>query len=196
MKPRLFAAMTDRVDTSSELKSPEEEQAWKQLKPLLEANKEREALELLAQSPAADALRPRRAPLLARNHVLQHGKNRGREASSDNCSNQGSAVGAHRSLSWHGATFRWRGGRGGKLLPVRPRAQLRRNPRLDRYGRNPISAAALVRRHPVSRKIANSGSRRAVLAVRFVLPDGKTRGSPAHRRSDSGPGRGQKTFDR
>lgn len=52
---RLFDAMTDRIDTSSELKSPEEERAWKQLKPLLEADKEREALELLAQSPAADA---------------------------------------------------------------------------------------------------------------------------------------------
>jgi tetratricopeptide (TPR) repeat protein len=52
---RLFDAMTDRVDTSSELKSPEEERAWKQLKPLLEADKEREALELLAQAPAADA---------------------------------------------------------------------------------------------------------------------------------------------
>jgi len=52
---RLFDAMTDRVDTSKELKSPEEEQAWKQVKPLLEANKEREALELLAKSPAADA---------------------------------------------------------------------------------------------------------------------------------------------
>ncbi len=52
---RLFDAMTDRIDTSKELKGPEEEQAWKQVKPLLEANKEREALELLAKSPAADA---------------------------------------------------------------------------------------------------------------------------------------------
>ncbi len=52
---RLFGAMTDRVDTSKELKSPEEEQAWKQVKPLLEANQEREALEILAKSPAADA---------------------------------------------------------------------------------------------------------------------------------------------
>ncbi len=51
---RLFDAMTDRVDTS-ELKSPEEEQAWKTVKPLLEANKEPEALELLAKSSAADA---------------------------------------------------------------------------------------------------------------------------------------------
>jgi tetratricopeptide (TPR) repeat protein len=47
--------MTDRIDTSKELKSPEEEQAWKQVKPLLEANKEREALEILAKSPASDA---------------------------------------------------------------------------------------------------------------------------------------------
>ena len=51
----LFDAMTDRIDTSKELKSPEEEQAWKQVKPLLQANKEREALELLAKLPAADA---------------------------------------------------------------------------------------------------------------------------------------------
>jgi len=49
---RLFAAMTDRVDTSREL-DPEEEQAWKQVKPLLEANKENEALELLAKLPVA-----------------------------------------------------------------------------------------------------------------------------------------------
>jgi tetratricopeptide (TPR) repeat protein len=52
---RLFDAMTDRIDTSKELKSPEEEQAWKQVKPLLEANQEREALEILTKSPAADA---------------------------------------------------------------------------------------------------------------------------------------------
>jgi tetratricopeptide (TPR) repeat protein len=52
---RLFDAMTDRIDTSSELKSPEEEQAWKQVKPLLEARKEEEALQLLAKSPAAEA---------------------------------------------------------------------------------------------------------------------------------------------
>ena len=52
---RLFDAMTDRIDTSKELKSPEEERAWKQVKPLLEADKEQEALELLAKSPAADA---------------------------------------------------------------------------------------------------------------------------------------------
>jgi len=51
---RFFDAMTDRVDTS-ELKSPEEEQAWKKIKPLLEANKEQEALELLGKSSAADA---------------------------------------------------------------------------------------------------------------------------------------------
>jgi len=52
---RLFDAMTDRIDTSKELNSPEEEQAWKQVKPLLEANKEQEALGLLAKSPATDA---------------------------------------------------------------------------------------------------------------------------------------------
>jgi tetratricopeptide (TPR) repeat protein len=50
----LFAAMTDRVDTSRELEGSEEQQAWKQIKPLLEANKEQEALELLAKLPVAD----------------------------------------------------------------------------------------------------------------------------------------------
>lgn len=47
---RLFGAMTNRVDTSRELKGAEEENAWKQVKPLLEANKEQEALELLGKS--------------------------------------------------------------------------------------------------------------------------------------------------
>lgn len=51
---RLFAAMTDRVDTSRELGGSEEQQAWKQVKPLLEANKEQEALDLLAKLPIAD----------------------------------------------------------------------------------------------------------------------------------------------
>lgn len=50
----LFAAMTDRVDTSRELEGPEEQQAWKRAKPLLEANKEHEALELLAKLPVAE----------------------------------------------------------------------------------------------------------------------------------------------
>jgi len=50
---RLFAAMTDRVDTSQALHNPEEQQAWAQVKPLLGANKEEEALELLAKSPIA-----------------------------------------------------------------------------------------------------------------------------------------------
>jgi len=53
---RLFSAMTDRIDTSSELKGPEEEEAWKRVKPLLEANQEQEALELLAKLPVADVL--------------------------------------------------------------------------------------------------------------------------------------------
>lgn len=47
---RLFAAMTGRVDTSREL-DPEEAQAWKQARPLLEANKEKEALDLVAKLP-------------------------------------------------------------------------------------------------------------------------------------------------
>lgn len=53
---RLFAEMADRVDTSRELKGSEEEEAWKMVKPLLEANKEQEALELLARLPVADRL--------------------------------------------------------------------------------------------------------------------------------------------
>ena len=53
---RLFDAMTDRVDTSAELKGSEEEEAWKQAEPLLEANKEQEALELLAKLPVAYVL--------------------------------------------------------------------------------------------------------------------------------------------
>lgn len=47
----LFSAMTDRVDTSHGLNGADEEQAWKQVKPLLEINKEREALEVLATLP-------------------------------------------------------------------------------------------------------------------------------------------------
>ena len=50
----LFAAMIDRVDTSRELEGSEEQQAWKQIKPLLEVNTEQEALDLLAKLPVAD----------------------------------------------------------------------------------------------------------------------------------------------
>ena len=53
---RLFSAMTDRIDTSRELKGPEEESAWKRVKPLVEASKEQEAVEALAKSPASDGL--------------------------------------------------------------------------------------------------------------------------------------------
>ena len=56
----LFTAMTDRVDTSRELNGAEEEQAWKQVKPLLEANHEQEALDLLAKLPAAEEHDPGR----------------------------------------------------------------------------------------------------------------------------------------
>ena len=51
----LFSAMIDRVDTSHGLNGADEEQAWKQVKPLLEANKEQEALEVLAKLPVAEA---------------------------------------------------------------------------------------------------------------------------------------------
>lgn len=50
---RLFAAMTDRVDTSQALHDPEEQQAWAHVRPLLESNKEKEALELLTKLPIA-----------------------------------------------------------------------------------------------------------------------------------------------
>jgi tetratricopeptide (TPR) repeat protein len=50
----LFAAMTDRVDTSRELEGAEEQQAWKQIKPLLEVNKEQQALKMLSKLPVAD----------------------------------------------------------------------------------------------------------------------------------------------
>jgi tetratricopeptide (TPR) repeat protein len=53
---KLFSAMTDRVDTSNELKGPEEREAWKRVRPLLEANQEQQALELLAELPVADVL--------------------------------------------------------------------------------------------------------------------------------------------
>jgi tetratricopeptide (TPR) repeat protein len=50
---KLYAAMVDRVDTSSELKGSEEQQAWRRVRPLLEENKEAPALELLAKLPVA-----------------------------------------------------------------------------------------------------------------------------------------------
>ena len=51
----LFTAMTDRFDTSHRLNGSDEEKAWTQVKPLLEANKEQEALELLAKLPTEEA---------------------------------------------------------------------------------------------------------------------------------------------
>ena len=50
---RLFSAMTGRVDTSAELKGPEEDEAWKRVKPVLAANQEQDALQLLAKLPVA-----------------------------------------------------------------------------------------------------------------------------------------------
>ncbi|MBZ5687442.1 MAG: tetratricopeptide repeat protein [Acidobacteriia bacterium] len=52
----LFNVLNDRVDTANELAGPEEEQAWKQVRPLLEAGKEGEALQLLAKLPVAKLL--------------------------------------------------------------------------------------------------------------------------------------------
>lgn len=50
---RFFAAMTDRVDTSRRLNGADEEDAWHRVKPLLQANKELEALDLLATLPVS-----------------------------------------------------------------------------------------------------------------------------------------------
>jgi tetratricopeptide (TPR) repeat protein len=47
----LFAAMTNRIDTSQELHDAVQRQAWKQVRPLLEGAKEREAVEYLAALP-------------------------------------------------------------------------------------------------------------------------------------------------
>ena len=52
---KLFGAMTERNDTSRELRGAEEENAWKQVKPLLDANKEPEALSLLRKFQDTDA---------------------------------------------------------------------------------------------------------------------------------------------
>jgi len=51
---RLYSAMTGRVDTSAELNGPEENEAWKRVKPLLAANQEQEALLLLAKLPVTN----------------------------------------------------------------------------------------------------------------------------------------------
>jgi tetratricopeptide (TPR) repeat protein len=53
---RLFSAMTNRIDMARELKGPEEERAWKRVQPLVEANKEQEALEVLAKLHGSDGL--------------------------------------------------------------------------------------------------------------------------------------------
>jgi tetratricopeptide (TPR) repeat protein len=46
---RLFSTLSNRVDTSNELKGPEEEEAWRQVRPLLESDKEQQALDLVAK---------------------------------------------------------------------------------------------------------------------------------------------------
>jgi tetratricopeptide (TPR) repeat protein len=52
---KLFAAMNDRIDTSRELKGPEEENAWKHVQPLLEQGNEQQALKYLAELPGSDS---------------------------------------------------------------------------------------------------------------------------------------------
>jgi len=52
---KLFAAMNDRIDTSRELKGPEEENTWKHVQPLLEQGDEQQALKYLATLPASDS---------------------------------------------------------------------------------------------------------------------------------------------
>ena len=44
----LFSAMTGRTDTSSELKTPENQKAWLRVRPLLEADREQEARQYLS----------------------------------------------------------------------------------------------------------------------------------------------------
>jgi tetratricopeptide (TPR) repeat protein len=51
---KLFAAMSGRIDTSSETRGPELEETWKHVKPLLADHKEQEALEYLAKLPNID----------------------------------------------------------------------------------------------------------------------------------------------
>ena len=46
---RLFSALTGRIDMSHELKGPEEERAWKSVKPLVQSNGEQEAIEALTK---------------------------------------------------------------------------------------------------------------------------------------------------
>ena len=53
---QLFNALNDRVDTANELAGPEEKRAWKHVRPLLEAGKEGEALQLLATLQVANSL--------------------------------------------------------------------------------------------------------------------------------------------
>jgi len=55
---KLFAAMNGRIDTSSELRSPELEEAWKYVQPLLADHNEQEALEYLAKLPNIDPASP------------------------------------------------------------------------------------------------------------------------------------------
>jgi tetratricopeptide (TPR) repeat protein len=55
---KLFAAMNGRIDTSSELRGPELEEAWKHVKPLLADNKEQQAFEYLAKLPDNDPASP------------------------------------------------------------------------------------------------------------------------------------------
>jgi tetratricopeptide (TPR) repeat protein len=47
---RLFMTIAHRVDAARELKGPEEEGAWKRVKPLVEANREQEALAVLGSN--------------------------------------------------------------------------------------------------------------------------------------------------
>jgi len=55
---KLFTAMNARVDTSSELRGSEMEEAWKHVRPLLAENKEQQALEYLAKLPDTDPAIP------------------------------------------------------------------------------------------------------------------------------------------
>jgi tetratricopeptide (TPR) repeat protein len=52
---KLYSLMSERVDTAQALNDPDQVRAWKQVRPLLEKNDERQALNALDKSPASEA---------------------------------------------------------------------------------------------------------------------------------------------
>ncbi len=72
---KLFAAMNGRIDTSSELRGAEVEDAWKHMKPLLADNKEQQVLEYLAKLPDIDPTSPRNPYYLLGEMYFSLGRN-------------------------------------------------------------------------------------------------------------------------